>query len=147
MIIRPLLDHCLHTSLKKNTDLYLRSRILVGIILLYAGFCYGNAAVILLTMPLDTHMVMLGAGCPFLLGLLFTITLIRFKRSGRFHFYANLTLLWLFLIVFISIFITGGPLYSAPTLLVVLIPVMACCLLGTLGASLWFSLCGITLIS
>lgn len=140
------IDAFVHPSLISRGELRHRARILVGLLGLFSAFCVFYILLVLVTVPLNSAAAAIGVIFPLVLVAFFAGVLLRFRERGDLPFHCNLTILAIYLVVTVTVVISGGPLTAPTTLLLVLPPILAYCLIDNRLGQGWLALTSGTLL-
>lgn len=134
---RDFLAYFVPKRMTRNSDDLFRSRILVGILLTYVALLVMGAILFGLFTPLGyqykniTYMITSAPAVLFLLMLFF------YKRIGNHAVTANLMIATAFLLAFVGIAISGGPLLSPANYVLPVPPLLAFCIVGNAAGFFW----------
>ena len=132
-----ILDFFIHENQKTSSDRLFRARVLISIIQIYIAILLVGAVLFRIFTPLQVEYqtityIILSSPALLFIGILF-----HYKSKGHHGFSANASVTAAYLLVFLGVFISGGPFLSPANYVLPIPPLLAFCIIGRKPGFYW----------
>lgn len=123
-----------------DVELLFRARILASAWLLFSALFFAFS-IVPIVLPLKPDAKLYGITLCLVMGAVLAGFVFRFKHSGNYRLYANLSLAFAFSALSLSVFLASSPKHSPTIGLFYVVPVLATFFLGRLSGLVWSAAC------